>query len=434
MQLQIDEKTKNVLEVKDLHVGIIGCGYVGFPLAMLFARKYKTIAYDLNWRRVQALNKCVDVNGAIEREQIRRALDEGRLVCTTDPELLRPCNFYIIAVPTPVDEKNSADLKPLEGASKLVGAILKKGDVVVYESTVYPGLTEEFCVPVLQYISGLRYNEDFFVGYSPERVNPGDKEHTVEKITKVTSGSTPEAAELIDQAYDSVLQRGTFRASSIRVAEASKIVENCQRDILISFMNELLQLFTQMGLDMNEILEASGTKWNFVPMQPGLVGGHCIAVDPYYLIEKAKTVGVKTPVLSAAREVNDGMGHWYAQQIILQTVKRRKSILDARILILGFTFKPNCPDIRNTQVTHLYRELVHCTPDVTVFDPWVVEPDRAWQEYQVEVVTDPMKVVKEKYDIIAVGTNHDYFQVLELRQMLNPGGFACNLKGLLAEN
>lgn len=423
-----------MLEVKDLQVGIVGCGYVGFPLAMLFAGKYKTVTYDRNLRRVHALNKYVDVNGAIEREQIRSALDEGRLVCTTDPELLRTCNFYIIAVPTPVDEKNSADLRPLEEASKLVGAILKKGDVVVYESTVYPGLTEDFCVPILQYISGLTYNQDFFVGYSPERVNPGDKEHTVEKITKVTSGSTPQAAELIDQAYDSVLLKGTFRASSIKIAEASKIVENCQRDILISFMNELLQLFDKMGLDMNEVIRAASTKWNFVPMQPGLVGGHCIAVDPYYLIEKAKTVNVKTPVLCAAREINDGMGEWYAQKIMQHTLKRRKSILDCKILILGFTFKPNCPDIRNTQVVHLYRSLAQGMTDVTIFDPWVVEPDRAWQEYQVEVVTDPMKVVKEKFDIIAVGTNHDYFQVLELNQMLKPGGFACDLKGILAEN
>ena len=343
--------------MKNLKIAVIGLGYVGLPLARLFSTKFETIGFDLNKFRVDEINSGHDSTLEVEDELLKDAINNDGFRCTTSIEDLKDFNFYIVAVPTPVDENNRPNLTPLIKASETVGKVISKNDIVVYESTVYPGVTEEECIPVVEKVSGLKFNVDFFAGYSPERINPGDKLHTVEKIKKVTSGSTPEIADLIDEVYNSVLINGTHKAPSIKVAEASKIIENSQRDVNIAFMNELAKIFNAMEIDTHDVIEAASSKWNFIKLNPGLVGGHCIGVDPYYLIEKAQVYGVLPRIMSSARHLNDGMGEYVANQTIKLMNKKGVLVKDAKILILGITFKENCPDIRNTKVVDIYHTL-----------------------------------------------------------------------------
>ena len=367
--------------MNDIRICVIGLGYVGLPLARLFSTKYPTIGYDMNQKRVDELMGGHDLTLEVSDELLQNAINHHGFVCTTDLERIKACNFYVVAVPTPVDVNNRPDLRPLWGASETVGKVLSKGDIVVYESTVYPGVTEEECLPVVERVSGLKFNVDFFAGYSPERINPGDKEHTVEKIRKVTSGSTPEIADIVDEIYNSVLVNGTHKAPSIKVAEASKIIENSQRDVNIAFMNELAKIFNAMGIDTNDVIEAASSKWNFIKLKPGLVGGHCISVDPYYLIQKAQVYGVLPRVMSAARRLNDGMGDYVANQVIKLMNKKGVLVKDSKILILGFTFKENCPDVRNTKVIDIYTTLKEYTDNITVYDPWA-DVKKVQREYQ----------------------------------------------------
>ncbi len=355
----------------EIKIAVIGLGYVGLPLARLFSTKYPTVGFDMNQHRVDELMQGHDSTLEVSDELLGDAIHNHNFVCSTNLDDIRDCNFYVVAVPTPVDNNNHPDLKPLWGASETVGKVIKKGDIVVYESTVYPGVTEEECLPVVERVSGLKYNEDFFAGYSPERINPGDKLHTVEKIKKVTSGSTPEVADIVDSVYNSVLINGTHKAPSIRVAEASKIIENSQRDVNIAFMNELAKIFNAMGIDTNDVIEAAASKWNFIKLKPGLVGGHCISVDPYYLIQKAQVYGVLPRVMFAARRLNDGMGDYVANQVIKCMNKKGIVVKDAKILILGITFKENCPDVRNTKVVDIYHTLSEYTNNIDVYDPWL---------------------------------------------------------------
>ncbi len=343
--------------MKSIKICVIGLGYVGLPLARLFSTKHETIGFDMNQARVDALNGGHDATLEVADDLLQDAINNHCFKCTTNLDDIKDCNFYVVAVPTPVDENNHPDLKPLWGASTTVGKVISKGDIVVYESTVYPGVTEEECLPVVEKVSGLKFNVDFFAGYSPERINPGDKEHTVEKIKKVTSGSTPEIADIVDGVYNSVLVNGTHKASSIKVAEASKIIENSQRDVNIAFMNELAKIFNAMGIDTNDVIEAAASKWNFIKLKPGLVGGHCISVDPYYLIQKAQVYGVLPRVMFSARRLNDGMGEYVANQTIKLMNKKGVMVKDAKILLLGITFKENCPDIRNTKIVDIYQTL-----------------------------------------------------------------------------
>ena len=339
-----------------IKIAVIGLGYVGLPLARLFSTKYKTIGFDMNQARVTALMDGHDTTLEVTDELLQSAIKNG-FVCTFNIEDIRDCNFYVVAVPTPVDENNNPDLIPLYKASESVGKVITEGDIVVYESTVYPGVTEDECIPVVEKVSGLKYNVDFFAGYSPERINPGDKLHTVEKIKKVTSGSTPEIARIVDDVYASVITAGTHSAPTIRVAEAAKVIENSQRDINIAFVNELSKIFTRMGIDTQDVLEAASTKWNFLPFKPGLVGGHCIGVDPYYLAQCAQRYGYNPEIILAGRRVNDGMGEYVANQVVKLMLKKGIQVLNSNILILGFTFKENCPDVRNTKVIDIYRTL-----------------------------------------------------------------------------
>ena len=356
--------------MNSIKICVIGLGYVGLPLARLFSTKYSTIGFDMNQSRVNELMAGHDATFEVSDELLQDAINSHGFKCTSDIEEIKDCNFYIVAVPTPVDINNRPDLKPLWGASETVGKVISKGDIVVYESTVYPGVTEEECIPVIEKISGLKFNADFFAGYSPERINPGDKEHTVEKIKKVTSGSTPEIADIVDEVYNSVLVNGTHKAPSIKVAEASKIIENSPRDVNIAFMNELAKVFNAMGIDTNDVIEAAASKWNFIKLKPGLVGGHCISVDPYYLIQKAQVYGVLPRVMFSARRLNDGMGDYIANQIIKLMNKKGIMVKDANILVLGFTFKENCPDVRNTKIMDMYQTLKEYTKNITVYDPW----------------------------------------------------------------
>ena len=370
----------------DIKIAVIGLGYVGLPLARLFSTKYPTVGFDMNQHRVDELMQGHDSTLEVSDELLGDAIHNHNFVCSTNLDDIRDCNFYVVAVPTPVDNNNHPDLKPLWGASETVGKVINKGDIVVYESTVYPGVTEEECLPVVERVSGLKYNEDFFAGYSPERINPGDKLHTVEKIKKVTSGSTPEVADIVDGVYNSVLVNGTHKAPSIRVAEASKIIENSQRDVNIAFMNELAKIFNAMGIDTNDVIEAAASKWNFIKLKPGLVGGHCISVDPYYLIQKAQVYGVLPRVMFAARRLNDGMGDYVANQVIKCMNKKGILVKDAKILILGITFKENCPDIRNTKVVDIYHTLSEYTHNIDVYDPWA-NAERVEHEYGISIKT-----------------------------------------------
>ena len=408
-------------------IAVIGLGYVGLPLARLFSTKYPTIGFDLNAKRVEALNGGHDSTLEVDDDLLQQALFQG-FRCTTCLDEIRSCNIYIVAVPTPVDANNKPDLRPLLQASEMVGKVISQGDIVIYESTVYPGVTEEECIPVVERTSGLRYNADFFAGYSPERINPGDKTHTVEHIRKVTSGSTPEAAEKIDALYNSVLLNGTHKAPSIRVAEASKIIENSQRDVNIAFMNELAKIFNAMGIDTNDVIDAAASKWNFIPMRPGLVGGHCISVDPYYLIQKAQVYGVLPRVMSNARRLNDGMGAYVANQTIRQMNLKGVPVKDARILILGVTFKENCPDIRNTKVVDIYHTLREYTSNITIVDPWA-DTERLEREYGLRVTAEMPQ--GQCFDAAILAVAHEAFKSLNLRDLVPLPGVIYDVKSFL---
>lgn len=414
----------------NIKIAVIGLGYVGLPLARLFSTKYKTVGFDMNKSRVEALMAGHDATLEVSDELLQTALKNG-FVCTTNLVEIKDCNFYVVAVPTPVDVNNRPDLKPLWGASETVGKVISKGDIVVYESTVYPGVTEEECLPVVERVSGLKFNKDFFAGYSPERINPGDKEHTVEKIRKVTSGSTPEVADLVDEVYNSVLVNGTHKASSIKVAEASKIIENSQRDVNIAFMNELAKIFNAMGIDTRDVIDAASSKWNFIKLNPGLVGGHCISVDPYYLIQKAQVYGVLPRIMSAARRLNDGMGDYVANQTIKLMNKSGVLVKDSSILILGITFKENCPDIRNTKVVDIHSTLSEYTSNITVFDPWA-NADRVKKEYNINIANSLS--MDKKYDAIILAVSHKQFANTNWRNLLNNNGIVYDVKGFLDKN
>ncbi len=416
--------------MKTVKIAVIGLGYVGLPLARLFSTRYETIGYDMNQQRVDALMQGHDATMEVSDKLLQQAIKSHGFKCTTNQDEIKDCNFYVVAVPTPVDENNRPDLKPLLSASETVGRVISKGDIVVYESTVYPGVTEEECLPVIEKISGLRFNEDFYAGYSPERINPGDKEHTVEKIKKVTSGSTPEIADIVDKVYNSVLVNGTHKAPSIKVAEASKIIENSQRDVNIAFMNELAKIFNAMGIDTHDVIEAAATKWNFIKLKPGLVGGHCISVDPYYLIQKAQVYGVLPRVMSNARRLNDGMGDYVANQTIKYMNKKGVLVKNSKVLILGITFKENCPDIRNTKVLDIYHTLKEYTNDITIYDPWA-NAEQIRCEYGVEVVNNKEKIDRECYDAIILAVAHQEFLTMNLRSLVKENSVIYDVKGVL---
>ena len=412
----------------EIKIAVIGLGYVGLPLARLFSTKYKTVGFDMNQKRVDALMAGHDATLEVSDELLQDAINNHGFVCTTDLDKIRECNFYVVAVPTPVDVNNRPDLRPLWGASETVGKVISKGDIVVYESTVYPGVTEEECLPVVERVSGLKFNVDFYAGYSPERINPGDKLHTVEKIKKVTSGSTPEIADIVDGVYNSVLINGTHKAPSIKVAEASKIIENSQRDVNIAFMNELAKIFNAMGIDTRDVIEAAASKWNFIKLSPGLVGGHCISVDPYYLIQKAQVYGVLPRVMFAARRLNDGMGNYVAEQTIKCMNMKGLLVKDAKILILGITFKENCPDIRNTKVVDIYTSLEEYTKNVTVYDPWA-NKENVKREYDIDIVSE--LPADEKFDAVILAVAHNQFKELDIKSLVVDNGVVYDVKGIL---
>ena len=413
--------------MKETKIAVIGLGYVGLPLARLFSTKFPTVGFDMNQARVNALMSGHDATLEVPDELLKDAIQNHGFQCTTNLEAIKECNFYIVAVPTPVDVNNRPDLEPLIKASVTVGKVISKGDVVVYESTVYPGVTEEECLPVVEKVSGLKYNVDFFAGYSPERINPGDKNHTVERICKVTSGSTSEIADYVDDVYNSVLVNGTHKAPSIKVAEASKIIENSQRDVNIAFMNELAKIFNAMGIDTHDVIEAASSKWNFIKLSPGLVGGHCISVDPYYLIQKAQVYGVYPRIMMNSRRLNDGMGTYVAEQTIKCMNKKGVLVKDAKILILGITFKENCPDIRNTKVVDIYHALQEYTQNITVFDPWA-DPARVEKEYAIAITNS---LPWERYDVVILAVAHNQFKDLDVTQLVRPNGVIYDVKGVL---
>ena len=410
--------------MKEVKICVIGLGYVGLPLARLFSTKYKTVGFDMNQKRVDALMDGLEVSD----ELLQSAIDNG-FVCTSNIDDIRDCNFYVVAVPTPVDENNNPDLTPLYGASTTVGKVISKGDVVVYESTVYPGVTEDECIPVVEKVSGLTFNEDFFAGYSPERINPGDKEHTVEKIKKVTSGSTPEVGQFVNEVYASVITAGTHLTPTIKVAEAAKVIENSQRDINIAFVNELSKIFTCMGINTQDVLEAASTKWNFLPFKPGLVGGHCIGVDPYYLAQCAQRHGYNPEIILAGRRMNDGMGAYVANQVIKLMLKKGIQVLNSEILIMGFTFKENCPDVRNTKVIDIYKALKEYNVNITVYDPWA-NPTVAKHEYNIDIVS---KLPMKKFDGTIMAVAHNEFQNLNINQISKDLNVIYDVKWLFKE-
>lgn len=417
--------------MKTIKICVIGLGYVGLPLARLFSTKFQTIGFDMNQARVDALMSGHDATLEVNDEQLQDAINNYGFYCTTCLDEIRECNFYVVAVPTPVDENNRPDLSPLWSASETVGKVISIGDIVVYESTVYPGVTEEECLPVVERISGLKFNEDFFAGYSPERINPGDKEHTVEKIRKVTSGSTPKIADIVDSVYNTVLVNGTHKAPSIKVAEASKIIENSQRDVNIAFMNELAKIFNAMGIDTYDVIEAASSKWNFIKLKPGLVGGHCISVDPYYLIQKAQVYGVLPRIMFSARRLNDGMGDYVGNQVIKLMNKKGVLVKDSNILILGFTFKENCPDVRNTKIIDIYRTLEEYTPNITVFDPWA-NACKVKHEFGVQLTNSSFDELQGKYDTVILAVAHKEFTSLDMRNFLkSEKGVVYDVKGIL---
>ena len=413
--------------MKDIKIAVIGLGYVGLPLARLFSTKYPTVGYDMNQARVDALMSGHDATLEVSDALLQSAISNG-FVCTADLEAIRDCNFYIVAVPTPVDMNNNPDLSPLYGASTVVGRVISKGDIVVYESTVYPGVTEDECIPVVEQVSGLRYNVDFFAGYSPERINPGDKFHTVEKIKKVTSGSTPEVGATVNAVYASVIEAGTHLAPSIRVAEAAKVIENSQRDINIAFVNELSKIFCHLGIDTEDVLAAASTKWNFLPFKPGLVGGHCIGVDPYYLAQCAERHGYHPEIILAGRRMNDGMGEYVANQTIKLMLKKSIQVIGSEILILGFTFKENCPDVRNTKVIDIYKALHEYNLKITVYDPWA-NPVIVKREYGIDVTNELPS--GKTFDAAILAVAHNKFNDLDIASLLKPHHVLFDVKAFL---
>ncbi|CAM3346645.1 nucleotide sugar dehydrogenase [Zobellia roscoffensis] len=418
--------------MKNIKIAIIGLGYVGLPLARLFATKYPVIGFDINQGRVKQLQSGTDSTLEVADDVLKEVLSDTPsmnkgLHCSYDIETITDCNYYIVTVPTPVDSTNRPILTPLYKSSETVGKVLKKGDTVIYESTVYPGVTEEECVPVLEKVSGLKFNKDFFVGYSPERINPGDKEHTVEKILKVTSGSTPEVGRKVDDLYASVITAGTHLAPTIKVAEAAKVIENSQRDINIAFVNELAKIFNLMDIDTGAVLEAAGTKWNFLPFKPGLVGGHCIGVDPYYLAQKAQEFGYHPEIILAGRRMNDGMGKYVASEVIKLMVQREIKIKASKMLVLGITFKENCPDVRNTKAVDVISNLKSYGADISIYDPWASK-NEVEEEYDMQITN---QLPKEKYDTIVLAVAHKEFLEIDLRGMLNPNGVLYDVKGIL---
>ncbi|MEI6679437.1 MAG: nucleotide sugar dehydrogenase [Mariniphaga sp.] len=422
--------------ISSIRIAIIGLGYVGLPLARLFATKYPVVGFDVNQQRVNEINKGFDHTLELNEDILRSALvsenpvitDTNGLFCSFNPEDIKGCNFYIVTVPTPVDKNNRPDLTPLLKASETVGRAISKGDIVVYESTVYPGATEDDCLPIVEKVSGFKYNTDFFAGYSPERINPGDKEHTVEKIKKVTSGSTPEIAEIVDLAYRSVIQAGTHKASSIRVAEAAKVIENSQRDINIAFVNELAKIFNAMKIDTHDVLEAAGTKWNFLAFKPGLVGGHCIGVDPYYLAQKAQEAGYHPEIILAGRRMNDSMGQYVATEVVKLMIQNEVRVKNSKILMLGITFKENCPDIRNTKATDIYHELISYGIAVDVYDPWA-SPEEVKHEYGITIIKQLDESVN--YGAVILAVAHNEFMKIDLQTFKSRGAILYDVKGIL---
>ena len=418
--------------IRNKKIAVIGLGYVGLPLAVAFASKYKVTGFDINSRRVNELDNGVDDTLEVPEDLLKSVLvkdfNQKGLSLTDNLQNIADANIYIVTVPTPIDKHKIPDLTPLYKASESVGKVLKKGDIVIYESTVFPGATEEECVPILEKKSGLTFNQDFYAGYSPERINPGDKEHTVTKILKVTSGSTPEIAEEIDQLYKSVITAGTHKASSIKVAEAAKVIENSQRDINIAFVNELSKIFRLLEIDTMEVLEAAGTKWNFLPFRPGLVGGHCIGIDPYYLAHKAKEYDYNPEIILAGRRLNDSMGQFVAQETVKMMLKKGLRIKDANVLVLGITFKENCPDIRNSRAIDVVRELQDYQINVDVYDPWA-SPEEVKDEYNLDLISDIEKTDK-KYDAVLAVVAHSEFKSLDLQKYTNKNTLIYDVKAI----
>ena len=418
----------------DKKIGVIGLGYVGLPLARLFATKYPVVGFDINQNRVSELNKGNDFTLEVEKELlqsvlIEKPLSKVGLFCTTNLEDIKDCNYYIITVPTPVDKNNRPDLTPLYKSSETVGKVLKQGDIVIYESTVYPGLTEEECVPVLERVSGLKFNVDFFAGYSPERINPGDKEHTVDKILKITAGSTPEIGIKVNEIYKSVITAGTHLAPSIKVAEAAKVIENSQRDINIAFVNELAKIFNILDIDTQAVLEAAGTKWNFLNFKPGLVGGHCIGVDPYYLSQKAQEAGYHPEIILAGRRLNDSMGEYVASEVVKLMIKKEIVLHKAELLLLGITFKENCPDVRNTKIVDIVHALKEYGINITIYDPWA-KPEEVLHEYGIVCQTE--LDAESKFDAVILGVSHEVFTTLDINSLTKSNNVIYDVKGFLA--
>ncbi|KUJ50594.1 nucleotide sugar dehydrogenase [Chryseobacterium sp. JAH] len=424
---------------KNFKIAVIGLGYVGLPLARLFATKYPVIGFDINKKRIEELNQGTDHTREVSNNVLQSVLvkenpfnvtelqdhDSIGLFCSSNLDDIKDANVYVVTVPTPVDKHNRPDLTPLYRSSETVGKVLSQGDIVIYESTVFPGATEEECIPVLESVSGMKFNLDFFAGYSPERINPGDKEHTVEKILKVTSGSTEEIGKIVDALYSSVITAGTHLAPTIRVAEAAKVIENSQRDINIAFVNELAKIFNLLGIDTHAVLEAAGTKWNFLPFKPGLVGGHCIGVDPYYLAQKAQEYGYHPEIILAGRRMNDSMGQYVASEVVKLMLKHDLKVKNSKVLMLGFTFKENCPDVRNTKVVDVVKSLEEYETQVTIFDPWA-NPEEVKHEYGLTTFTD---LPDEKFDAIVFAVSHNEFKNLDLTEILSENGIVYDVKG-----
>ncbi len=416
-----------MIDIENTKIAVIGLGYVGLPLAVEFGKKFPTIGFDINKARVNELSQGKDSTLEVEDDYLKDVLNNYPFKVSAHQPDIKECNVFIVTVPTPTDKYNRPVLTPLVKASETVGSVLKKGDIVIYESTVYPGVTEDECIPVLEQVSGLKYNEDFYAGYSPERINPGDKEHTVTKILKVTSGSTPEVADFVDNLYKSVIVAGTHKASSIKVAEAAKVIENSQRDINIAFVNELAKIFNLMGIDTADVLEAAGTKWNFLPFKPGLVGGHCIGVDPYYLAQKAQEVGYHPEIILAGRRLNDGMGKYVATEIVKMMVKAEMPVKNSKVLMLGITFKENCPDIRNTRAIDIYNELLTYQMDVDVHDPWA-SADEVKHEFAIDIIpTEKLST----YDTVILAVAHKEFLAMDIKDLQNEKALIYDVKGIL---
>ena len=411
---------------------IIGLGYVGLPLAHAFSKKYKVVGFDINEPRVEELRSGYDRTLELTDDEVKESITNG-MVYSTNMDDIKDCNVYIVTVPTPIDSSNRPDLTPLIKSSQTIGKVLKKDDIVIYESTVYPGVTEEVCVPQLEKVSGMTFNKDFFCGYSPERINPGDKEHTVTKILKITSGSNPAIATVVDELYKSIITAGTHKASSIKVAEAAKVIENTQRDVNIALINELALIFDTMNINTNDVIEAAATKWNFIKLKPGLVGGHCIGVDPYYLTFKSEELGYKPNLILGARQINNGMGKYIAEKTIKLMIKAGKLIKDSNILIMGLTFKENCPDIRNTKVVDIISELKDYGANIDVYEPWIDEKDKGYYNYNF--VENPFENTK-KYDSIVVAVGHDKFKTLtqkEYDSLIKDEKLIIDVKGIVPE-